>query len=59
MTNKGSVFLVHLSVVIVVSNTSKSLAACLADERFFTRVSSLVHIQVAHFEEALVADITS
>jgi hypothetical protein len=58
VTNKGPVFLVHLGVVIVVSDAGKSLAARLADERFFTRVSSLVHIQIAHFEEALVADIT-
>lgn len=59
VTNKGPVFLVHLGVVIVVSNAGKSLAARLADEWFFSRVSSLVHIQIAHFEEALVADITS
>lgn len=59
MTNKGSLFLVHLGVVIVVTDTGKALAAHLADEGFFARVRSLMNIKVAHFEEALVADFTS
>jgi hypothetical protein len=58
MTNEWPVFLVHLDVMIVVSNAGKALAACLADEGLFTRVSSLVHIQVAHFKKTLVANVT-
>lgn len=59
MTNKWSLFLVHLGVVIVVTDTGKALATHLADEGFFTRMRSLMHIKVTHFEEALVADFTS